>query len=155
MIEWIKAAFHLLRKTDSGEYWQRFTEAMNDDFNTARGIGILFEAVRTGNRLLDSNDPDGAAESTLKTIQADLRKIGGILGILNETPENYFKTIKKAVLQEEAIDAQWVEGMIQARKEARAAKDWARADQIRDELEARNIVLEDRPDGTIWKVVKS
>ncbi len=141
--------------TEPGEYWKRFCEAMDDDFNTAKGIGVLFDAIRITNRMLDEEPNRNTAIDSITSARSDIQKIGEILGILHENPENYFKTKKTAAIKEEAIDAIWVEEMIQARKNARKNKDWAKADQIRQELEKMNIIIEDRPDGTIWKIVKS
>jgi len=142
-------------QTRTGEYWKKFSEAMDDDFNTARGIGVLFDAIRVTNRMLDEAPDTHAAMDTITSARVDIQKMGEILGILHENPENYFKTKKTAAIKEEAIDAIQVEEMIQARKNARKEKDWAKADQIRLELEKMNIIIEDRPDGTIWKILKS
>lgn len=141
-------------QNNSGEYWTRFYEVMDDDFNTAGGIGILFEAVRSANRLLDQHPetiPSQIAE-TLKSNWIDIHKIGAILGILREPHQTYFKEKKESGLKKQDLDKERVDKMIQARNEARKAGDWARADQIRDELAAMNITLEDRPEGTIWKI---
>ncbi|MFH2065285.1 MAG: cysteine--tRNA ligase [Pseudomonadota bacterium] len=138
----------------SGDYRHRFSEAMNDDFNTAKGIGILFEAVRTINRTLDEDPAGEASRKTIACTRLDLEKMGSVLGILHENPEDYFNRKKNAAIEEEAIDAAWVEEMIQSRKLARKEKNWAKADQIREALEKMNIIIEDRPDGTIWKVMK-
>jgi cysteinyl-tRNA synthetase len=143
-----------LSTADSGEYWKRFSEAMDDDFNTAKGIGALFEAVRTTNRQLDEEQQDDATIKQITCAQIDIKKMGKILGILHERPENYFKGKRSAAIKEEAIDPSWVEEMIQARINARKEKDWAKADQIRKELENMNIVLEDHSEGTIWKIIK-
>jgi cysteinyl-tRNA synthetase len=78
-------------------------------------------------------------------------KIGNVLGLMAETPENYFQARKQAVIESQEIDPQWVEEKIRQRADARKAKDFALADQIRDQLQALNIILEDRPEGTIWK----
>ncbi len=142
-------------QTRTGEYWKKFSEAMDDDFNTARGIGVLFDAIRITNRMLDEAPDTLAAMDAITSARVDIQKMGEILGILHENPENYFKTKKTAAIKEEAIDAIQVEEMIQARKNARKEKDWAKADRIRQDLEKMNIIIEDRPDGTIWKILKS
>ena len=137
-----------------GEYWERFCESMDDDFNTARGIGVLFEAVRTMNRKLDENQ--AALSTPLKNKiladRNDIHQIGRILGILSEPPKSYFQAKKNQAIEKKAIDPDMIEKMIQERIAARKAKNWARADQIRKKLSEMNVHLEDRPDGTVWKI---
>ncbi len=138
----------------TGDYWHRFQNAMDDDFNTAQGIGILFEMVRNVNRALDESDENLPPEkiSEIRSAYSDLSEMGVILGILNTDAETYFQRKKERGLQDASVDAAWVEQMILERKEARKAKNWKRADEIRDELVRMNILLEDRPEGTIWKI---
>ncbi len=134
--------------SDGGAHWERFLEVMADDFNTAQGIGVLFEAVRQTNALLDEDPADAAVAENL----SDIRRIGGILGILTDVPEDYFRKRRSTHMAGTEIDPEKIEGMIEERAQARKTKDWGRADAIRQELESMNILLEDRPDGTIWKV---
>ncbi len=137
-----------------GEYWNRFRDAMNDDFNTAQGIGILFDLVRTINRELDESDGNLSDEKTETLLSArnDISRIGTILGILNSSPQSYFERKKERGLESASVDEALIEQMINERIEARKSKNWKRADEIRDELEKMNITLEDRPDGTSWKI---
>ncbi len=146
----------------SGKLWERFCEAMDDDFNTARGIGILFEGVRHINRMLDENDPagkmvaDNGSPDIKKTVYAessDILKIGNILGILALSPKAYFETKRSKSLEKGSIDPVVIEKIVDQRMEARKAKDWAKADEIRKQLEEMNIIIEDRPEGTVWKIV--
>lgn len=141
-----------LRENSSGDLWQRFCEAMDDDFNTARGMGILFEAVRLLNRRIDEQGHDAVAggKGDLNLV-TDILRIGKVMGLMSEDPRLYFERRKQAVLQTGGIDEDWISGKIRERTEARKARDFARADEIRDELRQLNIVLEDRPEGTIWK----
>jgi cysteinyl-tRNA synthetase len=141
-------------KASRGDYWPRFQAAMDDDFNTAQGIGILFEMIRNVNRILDEAEGDLSDEKKgeIQAAYDVLSRMGRILGVLNTSTETYFSSKKQQGLEDASIDATWVEKMIQARADARKSKDWKRADEIRDELEKKNILLEDRPDGTIWKV---
>ncbi len=143
-----------ISQNKSGDYWTRFCEIMDDDFNTAGGIGILFEAVRSANRLLDQHPETIPAQigETLKSNWIDIHNIGEILGILREPHQTYFKEKKESGLKKQDLDKERVDKMIQARNEARKTGDWARADQIRDELAAMNVTLEDRAEGTIWKI---
>lgn len=137
-----------------GEYWEKFRSAMDDDFNSALGLGAVFDAVRNVNRLLDEKQ-DGISDDTRKQVLsagAQILKIGTILGILTEDPDDYFRRKKKSAIEKQDLDPGIIEDLIRARSEARASKDWAKADEIRKKLEEMNVVVEDRADGTFWKV---
>jgi cysteinyl-tRNA synthetase len=137
-----------------GDYWKRFCEAMDDDFNTAKGIGILFEAVRSLNRLLDENENavSLAAENRIESDRKDIIRIGNILGMLTASSKTYFDNKRSQALAKKSIDSALIEKMVNERNEARKSKNWEKADQIRKELADMNIILEDRPDGTVWKI---
>jgi len=142
------------QEIESGDCWQQFCEAMNDDFNSARGIGIIFDTVRTVNRMLDQYEYSGA-DQIKKTIQrglADILRTGNILGILLEKPSVYFDKKQTQVLELKSVDPTMIAKMVEERNAARKAKDWKKADQIRDQLADMNVILEDRPEGTIWKI---
>jgi len=148
-------------KEISGGVWELFCEAMDDDFNSARGLGILFDTVHNLNRMLDkykTDLPDDKAKFIRKTYK-DILKAGSILGILLEPPEEYFakKRLlgieKKSPTSSIQINTEVIDKMIQDRADARKSKDWGLADKIRKDLEGMNILLEDRPEGTVWKVV--
>ncbi len=131
----------------------RFQEAMDNDFNTAQAIGYLFEAVKQLNQLVERL-PEQAAQSDLVLLHAaaaDLRILGSILGILQKPSwvkgtDNAAERLAKLGLNEEDIAA-----LIAERGQARAAKDWAASDVIRDRLLAKGIVLKDGPKGTVWE----
>ena len=89
---------------------------------------------------------------TLQTGRSDISRIGNILGILTESPETYFDKKRAQALEKESIDPGVIEKMVNDRAAARKAKDWSGADQIRKQLEEMNIILEDRPEGTVWKM---
>ncbi len=135
-------------------YWGQFCTAMDDDFNTALGISALFDAVRNINRLLDENSDDISSDkkNIVLSARSQILKIGSILGILTESPEAYFNKKRSLALEKESIDPAVIEKMVKERTEARKAKDWEKADRIRKELEEMNIILEDRPEGTVWKI---
>jgi len=141
-------------KQEPGTLWASFCQAMDDDFNTARGIGIVFETVRQLNRLMDDigGKPGQHDQAGLESTRADLVRIGGVLGILTEAPSQFFEQRKADVLQRKGIDIALVERLIAERTRARHEKDWATADRIRDELFSMDILIEDRAEGTIWKV---
>ena len=136
----------------SGDVWKRFTVAMDDDFNSARGIGVLFEAVRKTNRLIDNKDFTDDILKKIKSIYADIIKIGSVLGIIDNSPASYFSEKKGRGIEKTSVDPDVIDKMIQERTAARKAKDWAMADKIREQLAQMNIIIEDSSDGTTWKV---
>jgi len=124
----------------SSVYEKRFHTAMDDDFNTPEAIGVLFELVREINRLRDT-DVEQAQQLVVL-----LKKLAGVLGILEMSAEEFLRE------GSDDIDATHVESLIAQRKQAREDKDWTRADQIRDELAALNVVLEDKDGVTSWRI---
>ncbi len=125
------------------DFAERFHTSMQDDFNTPEALAVLFELVREINRL---RDPDLQAAAGLG---AELRRLGGILGILQDDPEHYLRGGNLAA--EAGLSDTDIDTMIQARIDARTAKQWAEADRIRDELQAAGIILEDGANGTTWR----
>jgi len=136
----------------SGECWQRFCGAMDDDFNSARGISILFETVRNINRFLDQNKLSDETIKTIKSDHYDILRIGNVLGLLMEQPKVYFEKKQTRVLEKKSIDPDVIDKMVKERNEARKAKNWEKADEIRNQLADMNIILEDRAEGTVWKI---
>jgi cysteinyl-tRNA synthetase len=123
----------------------QFIEAMDDDFNAPGALAALYDLTREVNTLLNSGQPVG--KSVLEAIDATYRELGGdVLGIVPDEP----------LTVTGSSDAEREEGLIRLlidmRAEARAAKDFAKADQIRDRLQDLGVTLEDRPDGTIWRL---
>ena len=130
--------------------WNKFIEAMDDDFNTALGIGVIFDTVRMINRILDENS-DKLTDDVRNYViikYNDILKMGSVLGFLLKTPEEYFVSRQQTALQNCAVDACKIESLIEQRKQARKNRDFAMADQIRDQLIEMKIVLKDKPDGT-------
>ncbi|MEW8397294.1 MAG: DALR domain-containing protein, partial [Candidatus Thiodiazotropha sp.] len=124
-------------------YVGRFRDAMDDDFNTPEALAVLFDLAREINRLKETENEAAAS------LAAILRELGGILGILQDDPESYLRGAAPA--DEDGLSDEAIETMIQARIDARSAKNWAEADRIRDELQAAGIILEDGPQGTTWR----
>jgi cysteinyl-tRNA synthetase len=126
---------------------------MDDDFNTAKGVGILFNLVKEANRVVDEGGTSAKAAESLATLAADLARMGGILGILNQPWRAFFEQRSKNPLQQVALAPEAIDALVAERTAARKEKDWKRADEIRKQLEKDGIILEDKADGTRWKVV--
>jgi cysteinyl-tRNA synthetase len=121
---------------------QRFLEAMDDDFNTAAAIGVLFELGRQVNSAL--NEPQPLSLETLRAIDALYRELGEtVLGLI---PDDLTRQAGG-----ELLDG-LVRLLIDLRQEARQARDWARADSIRDRLAELGVTLEDRAEGSTWRL---
>ena len=118
-----------------GGYLSRFETAMNDDLNVPEAYSVLFDLAR------DLNKCDDTAEAA--RLAGVLKQLGGILGVLQNNPQSF--------LQGEDEDATQIEALIKQRNDARAAKDWAAADEARDALTAMGVVLEDSAQGTTWR----
>lgn len=117
----------------------RFKAALNDDFNVPEAMSVLFDVVREMNRLRQAE--------TAKTneLAGLLIEYGSVLGILQQQAEVFFQH------GQDTDEVANIEALIKQRNDARAAKDWALADQARDSLTAMGIVLEDGPQGTTWR----
>ena len=125
------------------DYQKRFEAALDDDFNTANAVAVLFDLVRELNRAKQ----EGLAERD--ALASQLRYLGGLLGLLQDNASDYLKSDTGqggGGLSDVAIDE-----LIEARLQARANKDWANADRIRDELSEAGIIIEDGADGTRWR----
>ncbi len=124
--------------TEAENCRSEFEKAMDDDFNTADALAGVFDLVKVINTSVKEN----SSLELMQSLKAELSELCGVLGLIAE--------------RENAADddeAAWVEDMIGQRAEAKKAKDYARADAIRDELKAKGIVLEDTREGVKWKKV--
>jgi cysteinyl-tRNA synthetase len=136
-----------------GPLWQAFSDAMNDDFNSAKAMAAVFDTVKKGNKALDqaSDRPDETVLTELAQIRTDMAAIAGILGIFLETPSAWFAAKKDKGMAEMTVTPEQVEALIAERTQARKDKNFARADEIRDQLQDMNIILEDGAAGTTWR----
>ena len=124
-------------------FTHRFHQAMEDDFNTAEALAVMFDLAKEINRIKATELAQAAV------LAAELKSLGHMLGILQASPEAYLQSAggdEKDTLSNEAIEA-----LVVARTQARQNKDWAESDKIRDDLVAHGIVLEDGAAGTIWR----
>jgi cysteinyl-tRNA synthetase len=111
-----------------------FTEVMDDDFGTPQAVSLMFDLVRDGNRVLDEGGDGSAIAGAVETIV-------GVLGLDDAEP---------APVSAGGVSNDEIERLIALRDGARAARDFDRADEIRDRLAAVGVAIEDGPDGTRW-----
>jgi cysteinyl-tRNA synthetase len=119
------------------DFKQRFEQAMDDDFNTPVALAVLFDLARELNKAEDKT-----------ALAATLKQLAAILGLLQDDPEAFLQGGNNA----DGLSAETIEQLIAERKAAKAAKNWAQADAIRDQLKAQGVVLEDIAGGeTSWR----
>ncbi len=126
------------------EFVLRFNAAMSDDFNTPEALAVLFELSREANRALNQDDLEQAGK-----LAGILKNLGSILGLLQQSPQSFLKGDADDV--EQGLSEQQVLEAIEARQQAKLDKDYAKADQIRQDLLTQGIVLEDAKTGTTWR----
>ncbi|MGB9822464.1 cysteine--tRNA ligase [Thermodesulfovibrio sp.] len=137
-------------KSDFENLKPDFERAMDEDFNTARALAVIFEFIKELNRFMDKR-PSGKEEiNLLFNSKKIIRELGSVLNLFQREPIQWHRDllkIKKIEITEEEINM-----LIEERFQARKNKDWQRADSIRQQLLSKGIILEDKPDRTVWKV---
>ena len=127
------AAFDLSK--DANDYTRRFFAAMNDDFGTVEAVAVLFELALEVNKTGDAH------------LAGCLKTLAGIVGLLQREPAEF---LQGGAASDGLTNAE-IDALIEQRKQARADKNWAESDRIRDVLNAENIILEDGAGGTTWR----
>ncbi|AVP56021.1 cysteine--tRNA ligase [Clostridium tetani] len=120
-----------IKKLD--EYREKYIEKMDDDFNTADAIAVIFDMIRD----INSNVKSDSSKKIIEYALSIIRELGSPLGILQKSTE-------------ESVEDE-IQQLIDRREKARTEKNWALADEIRDGLKERGILLEDTPQGVRWK----
>jgi cysteinyl-tRNA synthetase len=131
------------------ELFKEFKEAMDDDFNTAVALAHMGEQLRGLNKLRDNLK--GAA-GKLAIGAAALKKMGETLGLFLADPKAFLAGQQQKKIEELKLDTKLIETLIAERSAARAAKDWSKADDKKMALTSMGVILEDTPEGTLWKV---
>ncbi|WP_041584597.1 cysteine--tRNA ligase [Syntrophus aciditrophicus] len=132
----------------------RFVEAMDDDLNTARAIGYLFDAARQINGFIRDAKMAKSKEGwkVLALAGKSIKDLGYVLGLFQENPDVYFLQDREREIRKRGLEPAEIELLIADRWAARNDKDWHKADEIRQLLTEKGIVLKDTPTGTTWKV---
>lgn len=148
ILETIERVAHLLKDdfqvSPDAELIKSFRDEMDDDFNTPRALALIFDEVRGLNRLLDAKKRTG-----LESRAAAFRAICDTLGL---SQDGYFERKKARWLSKGRVTAAEIEALIAERNAARKEKNWREADRIRSQLQEMDVVIEDTPGGTVWKV---
>jgi cysteinyl-tRNA synthetase len=133
------------KNADVDEYGKRFRAAMDDDFNTAEAMAVLADLRRELNTAkTESRDQE------VSQLAGIMLNLASLLGILQQDPEEYFRS-GAGMESGSGLSDEQIEELIAARVQARKDKDWAESDRIRDELKDNGIMLEDGAGGTTWR----
>ncbi|HER62423.1 MAG TPA: cysteine--tRNA ligase [Desulfobacteraceae bacterium] len=134
---------------------QRFEYAMDNDFNTAQALGLLFDTIKVLNKTVQALPAKRAAAADIALLRSGgetVKELAGIMGVLQQDPREYIRRKKQRLLEDIDLTAGEIEKMIHDRNKAREEKDWATSDAIRDRLLQHGIELQDGADGTTWDV---
>ncbi len=128
----------------------KMEEELSNDFNSAGALGHFFSLLR-----YVKGKKDQLSAESMQAVSEAVKYVQDTMGLINQNPEAVLKELAKLDhdTASSGVDAAWIEGLLEERKTAKLQKNWARADEIRKELTAKNIVLKDNPDGsTSWKI---
>jgi cysteinyl-tRNA synthetase len=148
------------RPSAAGSATERFRAALDDDFNTPEALAVLQMLATEANRARDAGEADRAGE-----LVDELRELAGVLALLREPPADWFRLARRAPPSSAdaasasgasavagSLDAATIDALIAERAAARQARQFKRSDEIRDQLAAAGVLLEDRPgQSTIWR----
>lgn len=130
-----------------------FIEAMDDDFNTSLALAGLFTACKNANNLMKDKKYDANTRAvTLKKMAEKIVTLYSVIGLLKEEPTVFIENLKLKHLKLKNMTVEEVENLINKRSDAKANKDYAVADAIRNELDTKGIILFDSKDGTTWGI---
>ena len=130
----------------------KFIEVMDDDFNTSAAIAELFGIFKYSNNLIKTSNKGNntIVANTLAKILANVKEVYSILGLFMQEPKTFIDSMKEKYLKELSIDVEYIEEQIKLRAKAKKEKDYAKADAIREELDSKGIILNDKKDGVVW-----
>lgn len=135
-----------LEALNDSPWRQRFVESMNDDFNTREAFSVMYDLVRE----LNTATREGSLDAP--QLAVELKSLGAVLGLLNADAEQFLQgTDLNCSPDDDTINDQQIGALIAEREAAKIAKNYAQADQIREQLLSQGIVLEDSRDGTRWR----
>ena len=127
-----------LNKLSDNEFYQKFVAAMNDDFNTRVALAVMFDLVRA------LNSAKGGADA--EPLVGALKAMGELFGLFGCAPDTFLQSAGESDMAADAVEV-----LIAERAQAKLDKNFARADEVRDQLLTAGIVLEDSPEGTKWR----
>ncbi len=133
----------------------RFHAALDDDFNTPQALGVVFELARAVNRFANLKKAKKRGRPIAAEALAALDLVAAALGLLGQRPEDFQEEVKSKRLGSLGLERAEVETAIREREEARTARDFARADELRLAMERRGVLIMDTPEGPRWRLALS
>ncbi len=127
---------------ENSQYYQRFVAAMDDDFNTREAFSAMYDLVRELNTVARKD------QNKAQALAGELKALGEILGVLQVDPEAF---LKGSAQDDDGLSDTAIEALIAEREAAKLAKNYARADEVREELKQQGVILEDSREGTRWR----
>jgi cysteinyl-tRNA synthetase len=137
------------------EFETKWRESMDEDLNTAKVIGLVFEYVRLLNAYIDKKGfkPTTSTQNICQEFVGSFQKLSQVLNIFGESPAQFLMQLRLSVLEEKSISVSEIEDKIKQRAEARIQKNFAISDAIRNELLNQGIELRDLPGSTEWDII--
>ena len=131
---------------------EKFDSSLDDDFNTAQALGYVFEVVRLTNNFMamEKNMPASIQTNIFDEAKKAFDHFGAVLGVFQDDPDHFFKFDCEMEVRKRGLNVGEIESLIKERQAARAAKDWTKADAIRQELASLHVVLKDTALTTGW-----
>lgn len=132
----------------------KFVMAMDDDFNTVLAISNLHTLFKYMNNLMDNckNKNLGIVANTLNSMVCKIKEVYGVLGFFEQEPNSFIRSLKNKFLAMLDIDEKWIEARVDERLIAKKEKNFERADMIREELEAKGVIVKDIGNRTDWDI---
>lgn len=135
--------------------WVEITEALNDDFGTPQAFAKIFEVVRLFNSQVKRGlKISPAIVGKSQSFKKFILRFGGLMALFQEPPAQFLRTLDDMLLTKKNLKREEVDQIVRARAEARAAKDFKKSDQYRDQLLAMGIAVSDTATGSEWEVAK-
>jgi cysteinyl-tRNA synthetase len=153
--KWKKSPFPEELTQELADIEAKWTEAMEDDMNTAAALGQLFNAVRLAGRIAEDKklrQSEGARDLWTR-IREDVAVWAQVFGVFGQQPADFLTELRDKRAERKEIDPDAVQTKLDERQQARKDKDFERADTIRKELEAMHVEVKDTPDGATWDVI--
>lgn len=150
-----KLAFPIDMQKEYDDIKTSFYTAMDDDFNTAAALGHVFSAVRLVNRVLEEKALKGkdGTKAFLEAFVEEVKNWSEILGVFMSKPHEILQDLRDLQAKRLNIDSRKVEELLQARLQAKAEKDFAKSDSVRDELKAMRVEVRDTVNGQVWVII--